>query len=310
MYKTPPRAETINRFKILFSALVLGFLIWKLFARFEGVRTYDLANISVSSTFLLTMLSLTFVNLSFETLKWKSLVGELNLQYGFGAVLSGMKAGFITPNRIGEFAGRNAVLPKSLRVRAGLMTIVGSFIQGTVTFVFGIVGILAFPNWINLETFQVNTVQLMVGASLIGLCLIIGLKFKDRFARHFVELKGHLESISRVQALKSSAFAVLRYAVFSFQFYYCLSICGFNGGYFMGISGIAVVYLIQSFLPFSGFGELGIRELLSILVFGAFMPEPWMAAVATLMLWCFNICLPVFIGLALSKSLSRNRNHG
>lgn len=311
MYKTPFRAETISRFKILFSLLVLGFLLWKLITRFEGVQAYDLSRISMSFSFVFSMLSLVFVNLILETSKWRSLVGGLRFWDAFGAVLSGMKAGFVTPNRVGEFAGRNAALPKSIRVKAGLMTIVGSFIQGMVTLIFGVLGMMSFPRWINLEAFQLDNAQFIFGTCILVIGCLICLIFRDKLAKYYHELKECLQSISVNQGLHAFGFAVLRYMVFSFQFYYCLLFCGFDGGYFLGFVGVTVVYAIQSYIPFSGFGELGVRELLAMLVFGAFMPEPWMAAVATFILWCFNICLPVLVGVMFSKFIHRKaRHHG
>ena len=60
---------------------------------------------------LIICLVLMIMNWGLEALKWQVLVKStqpLNFIQAFGSVLAGLATGLITPNRIGNFIGRNA----------------------------------------------------------------------------------------------------------------------------------------------------------------------------------------------------------
>ncbi len=307
MYKTRLRAETIRRFKIFFPIVVVAALLVKGFGSYQDFKHLNLGEFQVPFEFILSMLALTFLNLSFETKKWTSLFEKIDFWPAMSAVIIGIKAGFVTPNRVGEFAGRNSILPRTLRNEAGLMTIVGAFIQGTVTFVFGLVSLVLVPEWMAMSSLHIDVNGVIISLGILILGSATAFFFRHKFANHIKDFKLHLRGISGSKATRALVFAILRYAVFSFQFYYCLYLCGFEGGYITALAGISAIYFIQSFIPFAALGELGVRELLAVLILGVFMPEPWMAALATLILWCFNLLVPVSLGLIFGKYINKLR---
>ena len=97
-----------------------GFLIYKL-ANIEfwiELKRSFLAINAERTVFLAAVLLLMPLNWMLEVRKWQVLSSnsvQLSFNDSLKAVLAGLNTGFITPNRIGEFAGRILFLPDNIR---------------------------------------------------------------------------------------------------------------------------------------------------------------------------------------------------
>jgi len=258
---------------------------------------------SVKSPWYLSLIiGLLFINLYSESRKWRALLPfRISFISAQRAILAGYSTAVVTPNRIGEFAGRSSLFAKQIRPELTTATIIGSFVQGAITVFFGLVGLILFPfssEWFNHLDYTVLFWMLSFIA-LLGTGLFF---FRDYIASQLSRHLAALKQVTFFQFLKAACWGLIRYLIFLTQFYLALLIFGFDGSFFLAACGISVMYLIQSYIPLTGLGELGIREFLSFIIFSPFMEISVASVFPALLIWLVNIAIPSLCGLALLKS--------
>lgn len=309
MYKTVSATRQGKYFKLIISLVIVSVLtisLWKNYYKFEGVILIGLTYSAILGFF--TILGLTFLNLFCEVEKWTTLMGfsKLSRLRALQAVLIGMCAGFLTPNRFGEFAGRAVGLPKPYRVKGSVMTFVGSGLQSMVTLSAGAVGLLfypVFPILPEIAWFTPRMGVLFVASLLVFVLLVF---YKNRITGTLKSWFNQVKTIPLQVISKSFFWAVVRYMVFSTQFVIALYCTGFSGSVYTAYAGVFLLYFIQTYIPFTAMGELGVREILAILIFGPFMEVSLLAAFASFMVWMANVGIPVAIGAIYIKFFKVN----
>jgi hypothetical protein len=300
MYKTVSTALQLPAMRLVLSMAVvtaLGFVAYHNWMDLSLPGTDGLINIL---TVFLLVATLTFFNIYCESQKWKHLISSeaVDVRSAFAQVVAGICSGFLTPNRIGEFAGRRQMMPQGEKHKAFLVTIAGSGIQGSVTALFGLAGLMYFPFKPSATgVVFAEWVYLIFG---ILALLVIGLVFRKKAHRFKGMLRAivHLRTLQASDILKAVLWAILRYLIFSTQFVIALVLLGYNGDIATCYAGVFLLYFCQSYIPGAAFGELGVRELLAVMIFGAWMPNPLLGALAGFMVWLANIGLPVLLGSA------------
>lgn len=259
------------------------------------------------------------LNWSAETWKWQWLIRKLE-PLGFivslKAVLAGITVSMFTPNRVGEYFGRIFVLREEHRWEGVFVTIIGSMSQLIVTLFAGIPAFLIF-----LHKYQPVQDQRMIAIMDISLLvlavmalLLLGLFFNTGFITNWTHklirdewkrLRRYMEVFafySRRELLPVLLFSMLRYAVFSLQFF--LVIKAFGIPLSAGDAWIAIpsVFLITTVYPSFTLAELGLRGSASAFVLGAFLSLSDMTAhsigilAAAGGLWLVNLVLPALVG--------------
>jgi hypothetical protein len=98
--------------------------------------------------------------------------------------------------------------------------------------------------------------------------------------------------------------SLLRYFVFSTQFYLCFLLFGIKMNIFEGLIIISVIYLIITVIPTVALSELGVRGSVSLFVFayyftaiGSFDEQVKIAIVAaSALIWIINLIIPALAG--------------
>lgn len=308
MYKTVSTALQSKPFKLTIPAVILGALTYVAWKNFNKIDILSAELIADQIRIFICIAVLAFLNLYFEMRKWTTLIHspQLDKRLAFKAVLIGMCSGFVTPNRLGEFAGRAMAVPRKLRKKASVMTFAGAGIQGSVTLLAGITGLAIYPILPQLPSYGDVKPIMLYGLVVVGVALAIFFWFKNPLKPHIQSILKRLKSIDPKTLAKAWLWAAGRYAIFSTQFVIALYSVGFSGDILTCYAGVFLLYFIQSYMPFTAMGELGVRELLAIFIFGRFLNEPLLAAFATLMVWVANIGIPVLIG-ALNLKFYKSR---
>jgi hypothetical protein len=297
MYKTILSKPHLPKLRVLLSMLALGWLGFQLQTQISGIPAGWSIDFFGIAPGLLMVLSLTVLNIYCEAQKWMVfLPNRISSSKAFTAVLAGMCSGFFTPHRIGEFSGRYMVLIPSHREGAISATFMGSFIQGFVTLIFGVAALIliSIPN---LE-YQISDNRIAwMALLLLSLPLVLYFpKPRNLVRRFWLRFTDRLRQIELADFIKAFAWGLIRYLVFSTQLALSLYLFGFTGDVFFCFGLIAILYLAQTYFPFSIGSEIGIREVLAVLLIGPFMSAPVHAALATLCVWIVNILIPVLTG--------------
>ncbi len=294
MYKTLSIALTRPGLRIasaLFMLVIIGFAVAE-----NGVPLFQTGNgIWPELPFaLLIVFAITPLNLYCETRKWSILMGAGHIPFSLALkqVLAGLCAGFVTPNRIGEFAGRLYKMPQHLIKKGATMALAGSAIQSSITLLFGLVAIFMFPLVPNSIKAWSASWELIFAVFLLLFICIVAIHLPV-VRRRIYEAWRLLRTVNLSTLFHALKWGILRYLVFTAQFIFILKFFGCELSGKDCFFGVALLYFCQSIVPGAAFGELGVRETLSIAIFGAFMPGALMPAIVALIIWLANIVIPV-----------------
>ena len=299
--------------KWLIFLLAYLFLGYKLFT-FDGYEALLEHFSSVSFhdyLFLFFVFLLLPFNLFFEALKWQRLVAGLqpiSLGLAFRSVLVGQTGAFFTPNRIGEFPARALMLNKKNMIPAVALGFVGSAMQMLVITLFGLITtFLYISNNVSPLLSSVSTVSWVVSLLLVLLVIIsCALLFghykwfygclsnsKWQFLNRLGEGFAHL---SFRDAWLIFSFSALRYLVYSSQFYAMLLFMNVTLTPWQALLSIPTIYLLVTYTPSFAFSEAMVRGSYAIFILSAFSTNDAGMALASILLWCINYCLPMLVG--------------
>lgn len=310
MYKRLLTALQSRFYKVTVSVLAASVLAVALFSAQDSLSEAFSGEALRFAPLLLLVFPLTWLNLYCEVKKWHALSGaeSTGVRAGFVQVLAGICSGFITPNRIGEFAGRTAHLPESCQKYGPAATFTGSFIQGGITFFFGLIGVFTFPFMPLEPAFPPAGLALSAAALLALLLVFVVRRISPRLDARISSALGWVRTVGVSRFVKAAVWAALRYAVFCLQFAAALYCFGFTGHFTVALSGVALLYFCRFFIPGTPFGELGIRESLAVIIFGAMTVHPLGAVFAGLAVWSANIGVPVLAGSVTGLMPAHERN--
>lgn len=210
-------------------------------------------------------------------------------------VMRGIAWGFLTPNRIGEHAGRIASFPPNMQAHAAAMSAVGSAAQTAITLAAGTVAIAFF------QPFTAYRGFLLGGYGWVALALaavLAGLFTARKWNLLRSAVSAAFKSIVALRAnvvFRALGLAMLRYLVFSSQYVILLLGMDCSLDPMECSMGVALLFFCQSFVPGALLGEFGIRESLAVAIFGAFMPVILLPALIATSIWLVNLALPALI---------------
>ncbi len=295
MYKTPTTQRALRLLKLAFPFVALGYILFVSSQSWQSVSNTINGLFQENALYLFLIVLLWPANLFFESLKWRTLFQKVSLPNAIKGVLMGSVTAFVSPNRLGDFIGRVQVVSSDDRLPATLATFLSGAVQGCITLFFGIIGLLLFsPD--TFGKFELNSSAVFCfGIGISGFLVfrkVLIRTTKSFFEKTFVSIK----SLEVGQGIKAFTWGVLRYGVFSLELSLSLVYFGYEGDIGLLLAGIASLYLLQSVVPFTAFGELGSRELIAVWLLGPSMAEPWLAAAATILVWMVNVAIPALLG--------------
>lgn len=274
------------------------------------VREYAATIQHLSPWALMAAFVLFAFNWGLEAQKWRFLIGnqeQLSLLQAYKAVFSGSTISLITPNRIGEYAGRVIHLQRMDKIKAAFTTVVGSFSQLTVTVVSGSI---CFA--LNVKQFvpqsgpardmiAVLCVCVAAGALLLYYNMWLLSAISKRFpiiqkVAHYFHV---FEEYSTRALSKVLLLSFIRYSVFTLQ--YLLLLHAFKAGVQPtdAIQVIAIIFFVQAAVPTFTLSDLGIRGASALYFFSFYTPHHLGLLLSAYGLWVINLILPALLGLIL-----------
>ena len=270
------------------------------------------AQVSPSKSWLIFAMAILLMPLSWviEALKWNWAIRGFapeSLARSFKSVWYGVGVGLLTPNRVGEPFGRMAMVNPDVRANAGVMAVLCAVSQQMVTICFGLFGLFILTKKYsdNLNYLLGNSwVLVLLGLSvLVVLLLLVRMKF---ISKHILKLS----AISRLLAhddveidissnlvIKLLLASIIRYSLFTSQFYLMLNFFGIDANSIEIYAAIFSAYLFASVVPSFALGEGGVRASFAVTFLGVLWYNPLSIASAALLLWMVNVALPGLIGV-------------
>lgn len=271
---------------------------------------------------LLTLiLLLMLINWSIETLKWRLLISKIekiSFFRAFKAVMTGVSVSMVTPNRTGDYLGRVFILEKGNHIEGILITVIGSFAQVIVTFSVGLFCSLAFLDQYLRTSYKVQE-YLFTSLILLIPCLVFAIlvfyfniSLLSDYIGRFMPLKWErfkqyihvFSKYSGKELLGVLLLSLLRYLIFSTQFFLLLRLFGADLPVMQGLILIPVIYLAMALVPSVALTELGVRGSVSIFVIGLYFSKFGIGNADTelailtssTVLWFVNLIIPAIMG--------------
>lgn len=282
--------------------------LWFIYDYFQGNWTSykaELKQVNPNFNYILIVILLVFINWGMEAFKWKyaiKQVEQITFVKAFSATITGVTASIITPNRVGEIPFRAMYVAKDNLGVLTAKTLVSSFSQLVVTLVIGLIGLIMtielYPVSWNLSFMHVLFVSLTILILLFyfNVRMIHGLvkRLKLRWINQYLD---NLEHFKSIDLLKLLCMSLLRYIVFSFQFY--LVLCAFDVALvgYRELMLVPVCFMIASIIPTILLSEIGVRGSVALFVFGLVSEAGVSIIMASVVLWLLNVALPGMIGI-------------
>ncbi len=250
------------------------------------------------------------VNWGFEAKKWQLLGQKLEpISYlrAYRAVMVGLTLGFITPNRLGDYAGRVLELKSKQRLDAIGAIFIGRFCQLVATVIIGSVGLLYFIvrfYWAEYPGVSLGLVFLLLVVCAGVLLLLynaqalVALISTIKPIRSLVKYVAIMQRYSSAEVSRLLILSLGRYSVFLLQFVLLLILFDVRLSALQYICGVAGTFYIKSIVPsVSLLSDLGARELSAMYLFGLLGQDSLQVLSASLSLWLLNIAVPSVVGL-------------
>ncbi|NVN95094.1 MAG: flippase-like domain-containing protein [Bacteroidetes bacterium] len=326
MFKNTKLNKTYNfLLKLVIITASFGYISYQLIfvENYKKLLSLFYSNYSLKKTILLLFLisTLMVINWSIEALKWRYVIKKVeNISFAkaLKAILAGLSVSTFTPNRVGEFLGRVFILQKANPWKAVFITLLCSMSQLMITLLMGSISIVIyFVIFLSKQnTFPSYLEYIFIGFLLIFNFLFFSIYFNVSFISNWLnillksrwkKMKAYLRVFSFFKFFELRnviLFSMLRYFVFSFQFFLLLLFFGLPLTIFEGFFLISLIYFILSAIPSIAIAEIGIRGSVAVGVFDYYFNTSlnlhvnykFAVIAASSLLWLINIALPAFIG--------------
>ncbi|WP_250433220.1 lysylphosphatidylglycerol synthase domain-containing protein [Hanstruepera flava] len=244
---------------------------------------------------------LSIFNWFLEILKWKilaSYINKISFIQSLEQSLGSLTASLFTPNRVGEYGIKIMYFQSKFRKKIALLNLLGNAFQMTITVTLGLIGLFFF-----IQKYDPNINYYKV-ARFSGIILLVIFFAYLSIKQKVIKVRGFslhkvLEFIKKLPTsiyFKGLLLALMRYLVFSFQFYMLLHAFGVNVTYFNAMVVITSMYLLASIIPSIFIFDVIIKGSVAVYLLGIVgVNELTTLSIITIM-WLLNFVLPSIIG--------------
>ena len=295
MISIPHKAKQFLVFTIKFLIVIGAFyFIYDQISSNSKLDWDKFQNLVVEKTAISTMLFIllfSIANRYLEILKWQNLasfiqpiaVGEASKQ-----VLGALTAGIFTPNGLGEYAGKALFFKKEQTKQVIFLNLICNGIQMILTIIFGTIGLIFIGYW-----------KWSLGIIAIAIILLF-----TSFLSKNITIKGYsiqkllhkINEIPKKIHRKNIVLGILRYIVFSHQYYVLFLVFDVDLPYLTLVSSISAVYFLASSLPSFQFLDFAVKGSVAVFFFGKLGINEWIVIFISTLMWLLNVVLPVIIG--------------
>ena len=261
------------------------------------------------SPWLIAAVLLVPVNWLLETIKWRRLVRgflEFSLYRTYLAILAGLSIGIVTPSRVGEYGGRAVLVAPEHNWRSVVATFVGNLAQLIVLLIGGLLGSIWFFS--RVYPLGETAVWTITAISVVFIGGLLFLFFQTRRALPYlhrklpVRFKKVLSQLDQLRHYNNAElrlalfYSVLRYLVFTGQYYLLLRFYGIELDYPTALAAVATIFFLHSGLPLPPVVGLLARGEIALFVWGHFSDLDLNILATTYTLFVLNLAVPALLG--------------
>lgn len=311
------RNRILPALKIAVAVAAFGFICYKVFCQVQTGISPGVGKFAWPT--LIAAVALMPVNWWLESKKWQQLtlqLQRLTIAESLKAVLAGLAVSMLTPNRIGDFAGRIMYLEPQNRTKGAMSAFVGSYAQ---ILAIALSGVAAFginpqlpPAFQCLADHYVLTLALLVVIFAVGCGFYffvgeVAARFRFKIWPWLERFVAGASCQSKRQLAEAAIYSCLRYAVFSCQFFLMLRATGVAAATVDIFSAIAFTYCIVTIIPTFALAEWGVRGSAALIFFAPIDGQPTQIIGATVAVWLVNVGIPALAGVVCTVRANKAR---
>ena len=250
---------------------------------------------------VLFLVILTLFNWFFEILKWQKLVQiiqNISFKDALEQSLGGLTASLVTPNRIGDYGAKVMYYTNRFKGKIVLLNLVGNISQMTITTVFGVIGLTIFINFYQVDINYYRVTRFVFILLIIATLSFFGVKHR-RFkvkGHSYVDIIDFIKSITINVKAKTLVFSLIRYLIFSFQFYFFLSVFGVAIDYLDAMVVITSMYFLASIIPSISIFDVVIKGSVAVFLFSFLKINELTILTIITSMWLLNFVIPSVFG--------------
>jgi len=301
------KGKLLNIAKLILLPGTVGFIIYKLMV------AYNIPDLVAAFTFEWTLLNCSLLALTLllmpfnwwlETRKWLVLMQKHEAVTGrqaWQSVYAGIALSIITPNQVGDIAGKAAYLKSYDKIKGAIVSLLGGLAQTIPSVVFGMLSA-----WWLISRFRDISTVIFIGMYVLIVAFLIALLyayFNIRWLGNLVrwqKIKTYVDAFTHYSVYELRTLLLLslfRFCVFSFQYFLLLRFFNTDISLFHSLLCTSSIFLIQGFVPSFMLVQIGVRGAAALFFFGLFASNTAGILLAAYSLWIVNIMLPTIPGL-------------
>jgi hypothetical protein len=244
------------------------------------------------------------LNWGIESFKWKLITTKIEpIPYftSVKAVLTGICIGNIAPGRAMEFLAKIYYFKPHNRPSVTILHFINGMFQMLITITTGLIAI-------TYKFSRINQSSTFIYIALIaGTCMVLFFCWsifnasyihrKLQFIKWFKDIDNtdHLK-FSKNLISKLISLSIIRYLVFTTQFYIIYHVLSPLSNPFEIFMSIAAYFTITSIIPMISFIEPAIRAAIAILVFNSTTDNEANVVLSSTLIWLVNVVIPSILG--------------
>ena len=253
---------------------------------------------------LILVLGLMPVNWGIESYKWKSITKQIEaIPYSVAlkSVFSGICVGNIAPGRAMEFLAKIVFFKYENRPSITVLHFINGMFQMLVTVTVGIIAIACKLKEANGSSNFIYIVLLAGFFMVLFFCWAIFnvsyIQKKLKFIKWFKKMDDaqHVQ-FSKTLIIKLLSLSIIRYLVFTCQFYLIYNALSPQNDMLQIFISIAAYFMLTSLIPMISFIEPAIRAAIALFVFNNAADNTVVVVLASTFVWIINVVVPSAVG--------------
>jgi hypothetical protein len=253
---------------------------------------------------LILVLLLMPINWGIESYKWKSITKQIesvSYKTALKSVFSGICVGNIAPGRAMEFLAKIMFFKPDNRPSITVLHFINGMFQMLITVT---AGLIAITNKLNHNNQSSSFIYGVLG---FGICMILFfcwailnvtfIQQKLKFIKWFKKMDGaKYIQFSKTLILKLIGFSIIRYLIFTTQFYLIYNALASQNNLIDVFMSIAAYFMLTSLIPMISVIEPAIRAAIALFVFNNSGDNTVIVVLASTFVWIINVIIPSVIG--------------
>lgn len=243
------------------------------------------------------------INWGIESFKWKLCTEQtesVSYKTALKSVFTGICLGNIAPGRAMEFVAKIYFFKAENRPTITILHFINGMFQMLITVIVGLVSIAY-------KLTENSTSNNLIYSLLIGGCILIiffcwailnvgFIQKKLKFIKWFNKQNSSEVKFSLKLILTLIGLSIIRYFVFTFQFYLFFKTLNPGAEIVATFASISAYFMITSLVPMISFIEPAIRAAIALFVFNQSSESSVTIVFCATMLWLINVVIPSVIG--------------